>query len=53
MVDSVLDEEGFVRSPSLWSDSLAKQMALDQFEMELTVQHIQIICFVRNFIKKT
>ena len=52
MVDSVLDEEGFVRSPSLWSDSLAKQMALDQFKMDLTDLHIQIICFVRDFYFK-
>lgn len=50
--ESALDEEGFVRMPSLWSDSLAKQMAADQFKMELTDLHMQIICFVRDFYFK-
>ena len=50
--ESTLDEEGFVRAPSLWSDSLAKQMAADQFKMELTDLHMKIICFVRDFYFK-
>lgn len=50
--ESVLDEEGFVKNPSLWNDSLAKQMAENQFEIDLTDLHIQIIHFVRDFYFK-
>ena len=50
--ESALDEEGFVKIPSLWNDSLAKQMAEDQFNITLTDLHLQIIRFVREFYLK-
>ena len=50
--ESALDEEGFVKIPSLWNDSLAKQMAEDQFKINLTDLHLQIIRLVREFYLK-
>ena len=50
--DNVFDEEGFVKNPSLWNESLAKKMAENQFKIDLTDLHMQIICFVRDFYVK-
>ena len=53
MVDeSVFDEEGFIKVPSLWNETLARQMAENQFKIILTDLHMEIICFVRDFYKK-
>jgi tRNA 2-thiouridine synthesizing protein E len=50
--DNVLDKEGFVRNPSLWNEPLAKKMADNQFKIDLTDLHMQIICFIRDFYFK-
>jgi tRNA 2-thiouridine synthesizing protein E len=50
--ENIFDEDGFFNNPSHWSESLAKQMALEQFNIDLTDLHIQIIRFVRDFYLK-
>ena len=46
---NMLDDEGFVKAPDLWSDGLARKMAHDQFDMRLTEVHMQAIRFVRTY----
>jgi tRNA 2-thiouridine synthesizing protein E len=43
------DGDGFLVDISLWSESLARKMAENQFSIELTDLHMQIIIFVRDF----
>lgn len=50
--ESIFDEDGFVKSPSLWNEHLAKEMAIEQFDIDLTDLHFQIIRFVRDFYLK-
>jgi len=50
--ENVLDEEGFVTDPSLWTDELSRKMAEEQFNLVLTELHIQTIRFVREYYLK-
>ena len=50
--EKILDEEGFVKDPELWSENLAKKMAEKQFDVFLTDFHLQIIRFVRDYYLK-
>jgi tRNA 2-thiouridine synthesizing protein E len=46
------DGDGFLTDISLWSESLARKMAQNEFSIELTDLHMQIIIFVRDFYFK-
>lgn len=48
----VFDDDGFVKTPDLWSDYLARQMAHDQFDIRMTELHMQTIHFVRAYYLK-
>ena len=48
----VLDDEGFVKNPDLWTDNLSKSMAKTQFDITLTDQQSKIILYIRDYYKK-
>ncbi len=49
---SVLDEEGFLIDPDLWTEELSKKMAEKQFNMVLTDLHMKMIRYMREYYKK-
>jgi tRNA 2-thiouridine synthesizing protein E len=48
----LLDEEGFIKNTEYWSDTLAKRMAKEQFNISITELHMQVIRFVREYYMK-
>jgi tRNA 2-thiouridine synthesizing protein E len=48
----VLDEEGFLIDPDLWTEELSKKMAEKQFNMVLTDLQMKIIRYMREYYKK-
>jgi len=48
----VLDEEGFLIDPDLWTEELSKKMAEKQFNMVLTDLHMKIIQYMREYYTK-
>lgn len=48
----MLDEEGFVKDPSLWSEDLAVNMAREQFKIVISELHMKVIRFVREYYVK-
>ena len=48
----VLDEEGFLMDPDLWTEELSKKMAEKQFNMVLTDLHVKIIQYMREYYAK-
>ena len=52
MSPELLDEEGFLIYPDLWTEVLSKSMAKTQFEIILTDQQTKIILYIRDYYKK-
>lgn len=53
MVDDILlDEEGFLINPDLWTEELSRSIAEKQFGMVLTDLHLKIIRFMREYYRK-
>lgn len=48
----MFDEEGFLKSPDLWSLALAREMAEDQFNIEMTELRIQAVSYVREYYQE-
>jgi tRNA 2-thiouridine synthesizing protein E len=48
----MFDEEGFVEDPGLWSESLAVNMAREQFQIVISELHMNVIRFVREYYVK-
>jgi tRNA 2-thiouridine synthesizing protein E len=49
---NLLDEEGFVKQTEFWTDTLAKRMAKEQFNILITDSHMEVIRFVREYYLK-
>lgn len=49
---SVFDEEGFLKNPDLWNLFLARKIAEDQFNIEMTELHIQAVNYVREYYEQ-
>jgi tRNA 2-thiouridine synthesizing protein E len=52
MYNEVLDDEGFVKDPDLWTEELSKIMAKKQFDIKLTDRTSKIIVYTRDYYKK-
>jgi tRNA 2-thiouridine synthesizing protein E len=50
--EDLLDEGGFIKNTENWSDTLAKRMAKEQFNISITEFHMQVIHFVREYYMK-
>jgi TusE/DsrC/DsvC family sulfur relay protein len=49
---NVFDEKGFLKSPDLWNLALARKMAEDQFNIEMTELHIQAVSYLREYYQE-
>jgi len=47
--ENPLDEEGFVKHTEHWSETLAKKMAKQQFNITITETHMEVVRFVREY----
>lgn len=52
MGESIVDSEGFVKDPTLWTEDVAREIAKNRFNMDLTDLHMEIIRFVREYYLK-
>jgi len=52
MSNNELDDEGFVKSPDLWTKKISRSMAKTQFNIVLTKQQLKIILYIREYYKK-
>ena len=48
----MLDDEGFLIKPELWTEELSRKMAKTQFNITLTDQQLKIITYIRDYYKK-
>ncbi len=48
----VLDEEGFLTDPDLWTEELSREMAEKQFNMVLTDLQMRVIHYTREYYMK-
>ncbi len=48
----VLDEEGFLTDPDLWTEELSREMAERQFNMALTDLQMRVIHYTRGYYMK-
>jgi tRNA 2-thiouridine synthesizing protein E len=48
----ILDDEGFLINPAIWTKDLSRRMAKTQFDIILTDQQLKIIIYIRDYYMK-